>query len=82
MKCRDEIPLKQEFLVEALSPPLYLSYLTLRWLIKEVKVILGLLRTNVDAMRPKSVPTLSATANIGGLRFGQKILVNINVKDQ
>ena len=41
MKCRDEIPLNQWFLVEALSPPLYLCYLTLRWLIKEVKVILG-----------------------------------------
>jgi hypothetical protein len=82
VKCGDEIPLNQWFLVEALSPPLYLYYLTLRWLIKEVKVILGLLRTNVDVMRPKSVPILSATANIGGLRFGQKILVNINVKDR
>ena len=44
MKCGDEIPLNQWFLVVALSPPLYLCYLTLRWLIKEVKVILGISR--------------------------------------
>ena len=40
MKYGDEIPLNQWFLVEALSPPLYLCYLTLDCLIKEVKVIL------------------------------------------
>ena len=40
MKYRDEIPLNQWFLVEALSPPPYLYYLTLQRLIKEVKVIL------------------------------------------
>jgi hypothetical protein len=37
-----EIPLNQWFLVVALSPPPYRYYLTLRWLIKEVKVILSI----------------------------------------
>jgi hypothetical protein len=44
VKCGDEIPLNQRFLVVALSPPLYLCHLTLRWLITEVKVILGISR--------------------------------------
>ena len=67
MKCRDEIPLNQWFLVVALSPPLYLCYLTLRWLIKEVKVILGNSRKKRSKNRFVSLLLAFALIGIGAL---------------
>ena len=69
MKCGDEIPLNQWFLVVALSPPLYLCYLTLRWLIKEVKVILGINRKKRSKNRFVSLLVLGVLLGASSLQI-------------